>query len=66
MDTDMVTPKTQRKPGQRGAGKRAAMSHANLRLPSEVLAFYKTFPNFSMKMREVLAEYAQTKEQTHD
>lgn len=51
--------KRKRKRGERGLGKRPAMSHTNLRLSNEVLDFYKTFPSFTAKMREVLTDYAQ-------
>lgn len=59
-----MTEEVTRKRGQRGPGKRPALSHTNLRLPKEVLDFYKTFPNFSAKMREVLTDYAETHKQT--
>jgi uncharacterized protein (DUF4415 family) len=54
-----MTEEIKRKRGQRGLGKRPAMSHTNLRLSNEVLDFYKTFPSFTAKMREVLTDYAQ-------
>jgi uncharacterized protein (DUF4415 family) len=53
-----MTEETKRKRGQRGLGKRPAMSHANLRLTSDTMDFYRTFPNFTAKMREVLTDYA--------
>lgn len=42
----------------RGKGKKAAKTHVNLRLPVETLEFYKRFPNYTSKMREVLVEFA--------
>ncbi len=54
-----MTEEIKRKRGQRGPGKRPAMAHANLRIPQDVLDFYKTFENYSAKMRDVLAEYAE-------
>lgn len=47
-----------RKRGQRGLGKRPAMGHVTIRLPTEALDFYKGFPNFTAKIREVLVDYA--------
>jgi len=44
----------------RGSGKNPALAHVNLRLPVWVLEFYKKHPSYTGKMREVLAEYAQT------
>jgi hypothetical protein len=44
----------------RGRGKNPALAHVNLRLPVWVLEFYKKHPSYTGKMREVLAEYAQT------
>jgi hypothetical protein len=55
-----MTEEPKRYRGQRGLGKRPAMSQTNLRLPTEVLDYYKTFPSFTAKMREVLADYADT------
>lgn len=42
----------------RGKGKKPAMVHVNLRVPSEVLDYYKQFPNYTQKMRNVLAKEA--------
>ena len=42
----------------RGKGKHFAKVHVNVRLSQEVLEFYKTFPNYTGKMREVLTNYA--------
>lgn len=36
-----------------------ALAHVNLRVKPEVLAFYKTFPAATVKMRQVLTEYAE-------
>jgi hypothetical protein len=35
------------------------MSLANLRLRTDILDYYKTFPSYTAKMREVLTEYAE-------
>lgn len=35
----------------------AAKVHVNLRVPDEVLQYFKQFPNYTAKMREVLADY---------
>jgi uncharacterized protein (DUF4415 family) len=48
----------------RGKGKNPAKAHVNLRLPVEVLEFYKEFPNYTGKMREVLVNYQ--KEHDHE
>lgn len=48
----------------RGKGKHPAKVHVNLRLPYEVLEFYKGFPSYTGKMREVLTNFA--KEQNHE
>lgn len=42
----------------RGKGKKLAKTHVNLRLPVETLEFYKQFPSYTRKMREVLVEFA--------
>ena len=42
----------------RGKGKKPAMAHVNLRIPHEVLAYYKHFPNYTQKMRDTLAKEA--------
>lgn len=44
------------KPG-RGKGKTQALEHVNLRLPKEVLDFYKRYPQYTQKMREVLTKF---------
>jgi hypothetical protein len=41
----------------RGVGKKEALLHVNLRMPNEVLVFYKKFPNYTGKMREVLTNF---------
>lgn len=48
----------------RGKGKHPAKVHVNIRLPNEVLEFYKGFPNYTGKMRQVLVNYA--KEHSHE
>ena len=56
-----MTEELKRKRGQRGLGKRPAMGgHVTIRLPTEALDFYKGFPNFTAKIREVLTDYADT------
>lgn len=54
-----MTEETKRYRGQRGLGKRPAMSLTNLRLRTDILEYYKTFPSFTAKMREVLTDYAE-------
>ena len=54
-----MTEETKRYRGQRGLGKRPAMSLTNLRLRTDILDYYKTFPSFTAKMREVLTAYAE-------
>ncbi len=55
-----MTDEPKRYRGQRGLGKRPAMSLTHLRIPTEVLDYYKTYPSYTAKMREVLADYADT------
>ncbi len=56
-----MTEELKRKRGQRGLGKRPAMGgHVTIRLPTEALDFYKGFPNFTAKIREVLTDYVDT------
>jgi uncharacterized protein (DUF4415 family) len=43
----------------RGKGKKPAKTLVNLRISQEVLDVYKTFPNYTGKMREVLTAYVQ-------
>lgn len=46
----------------RGKGKLPAKAHVNLRVSEPVLEFYKQYPNYSGKMREVLTEYMERTE----
>ena len=41
----------------RGPGKRPALVCTSLRLPKEVMEYYKRFENQQLKMREVLTNY---------
>ena len=41
----------------RGKGKRQAMAHVNLRLPEDVLDYYKQYPNYTQMIREVLIKF---------
>jgi len=41
----------------RGKGKKPALVHVNLRIPMEVLDYYKEFPSYTIKMREVLEKH---------
>jgi uncharacterized protein (DUF4415 family) len=41
----------------RGKGKTPAKAHVNLRVPEEVLEFYRRYPSYTAKMREVLIQY---------
>jgi uncharacterized protein (DUF4415 family) len=45
----------------RGKGKtRLALGHINLRVPNEVIEFYKQrYPNYTGKMREVLTQFVE-------
>lgn len=43
----------------RGKSKVPALIHVNIRLSIEVLEFYKRYPSYTGKMREVLTEYKQ-------
>ena len=47
----------------RGKGVKPALAHVNLRLPADVFEFYKSFPNCTGKMREVLCYFAQVTQQ---
>jgi hypothetical protein len=42
----------------RGKGKRPALTHVNLRLPVWVIEYYKQYPSYTGKMREVLTAHA--------
>lgn len=53
---------TKRKRGGRGKGKRPAMEHITIRVPADVMEFYRKFPRFSDKMREALAAYVELNE----
>jgi|688.fasta_scaffold24560_18 hypothetical protein len=56
-----MTEELKRKRGQRGLGKRPALGgHVTIRLSSEAMDFYRSFPSFTAKMREVLTDYADT------
>jgi len=44
----------------RGKASKPAMPLVNLRLPEEVLAYYKQWPNYSKIMRTVLTNYAES------
>jgi uncharacterized protein (DUF4415 family) len=41
----------------RGKGKKPAKAHVNIRLAAEVVDYYRQFPNFTGKMRDVLTEF---------
>ena len=53
---------TEDKQARRGRGKgvRPAMAHVNLRLPQEVVDYYKEWPNYTKMMRTVLTNYAES------
>jgi len=42
----------------RGAGKKPSLVHVNLRVPREVVNYYRGYSNYTGKMREVLTAYA--------
>lgn len=46
-----------KRPGVRGKGVKPAMEHVNLRMPAEVMEFYKRYPRYTNKMREVLIQW---------
>lgn len=46
----------------RGKGKHPAKVHVNLRMPEEVLEFYKRYPSYTAKMREVLTDFKERTE----
>jgi len=48
----------------RGKGKHPAKVHVNIRLSQDVLEFYRRFPSYTGKMREVLTNHA--KEHNHE
>jgi len=41
-----------------------ALVHVNLRLPKEVLDFYKRYPQYTQKMREVLTKFIYINEES--
>lgn len=41
----------------RGKGVKPAMEHVNLRMPTEVMDFYRRYPRYTNKMREVLVQW---------
>ena len=51
---------------KRGKGKHPAKVHVNLRMPEEVLEFYKRYPSYTAKMREVLTTYVQEQQSKKD
>lgn len=50
----------------RGKGKKEAMIHVNLRLPVEILEYYKQFPSYTIAMRDVLKEHVKQQEGESD
>lgn len=40
-------------------GRGGSMQHVNVRLPEEVVQFYKQFSNYTAAMRHVLTQFAQ-------
>lgn len=47
---------------RRGKGKTPALVHINVRLPQEVLNFYRRYPSYTGKIREVLTEFKEKAE----
>jgi uncharacterized protein (DUF4415 family) len=44
----------------RGKGKKAALTHINLRVPTHIVEYYKaTSANYTGKMREVLTQFVE-------
>ena len=41
----------------RGKGVKPAMEHVNLRMPEDVMRFYRRYPRYTNKMREVLIQW---------
>lgn len=41
----------------RGKGVKPAMEHVNLRMPEDVMDFYRRYPRYTNKMREVLIQW---------
>ena len=50
------------KRGGRGKVVKPALVHINLRIPESVLEFYKRYPSYTAKMREVLTQYKERTE----
>ena len=50
----------QAKPKVRGKGVKPAMVHVNVRIPQEVLDYFKQFPSYTKKIRTVLTNYAES------
>jgi hypothetical protein len=38
--------------------KKQALAHINIRIPKEVVDFYRQYPSYTKKMREVLTAHA--------
>jgi len=54
-----MTEQPQRK--GRGKGVKPALAHVNLRIPNEVLEYFKKYPSYTKEMRRVLTEYVSNK-----
>ena len=50
----------QAKPKVRGKAVRPAMVHVNVRIPQEVLDYYKQWPSYTKMIRTVLTNYAES------
>ena len=48
----------------RGKGKHPALVHLNVRLPPDVVAFFKSKPNYTVRVREILIDYARSQQTT--
>lgn len=48
---------TKRKRGERGPGKKPALSHVSLRIPAETRDFFERFKRPTYAMRRVLEEF---------
>ena len=57
MEASELTTETKPQRG-RGKGKNPSLVHVNLRVPREVVEYFRTYANYTGKMREVLAAYA--------
>ena len=42
----------------RGAGKKPSLVHVNLRVPRDTVEYFRTYANYTGKMREILVAYA--------